>query len=145
MVTVRLLAIGLLVGGCVDAVKCHAPEPWPACAGAPAEPGATGMPPAITSLMMPSCAYVASPAVSGTIAIADPDGDTALIKTSLYLGARLSETETMLPLQTAKDFSGTFVVVVPMAAPGAYDVRVKAVDRAGGQSAPLCNTVTILQ
>ncbi len=51
----------------------------------------------------------------------------------------------MLPAPHGNSYSGPFAVVVPMAKPGAYDVRVKVVDRAGGQSAPVCNTVTILQ
>jgi hypothetical protein len=141
----RLLAMTLLLGGCVDSVKCHEPVAWPVCAGATAEPGATGTPPAITSLMLPTCAFVDSPSVSGTIAIADPDGDAALIKSSLYVGVRLAEVETMLPAGHMGNFAGTFLVAVPMATPGAYDVRVKVVDRAGGQSAPLCNTITMLQ
>jgi hypothetical protein len=141
---VRPLALLLLVAGCVDTVKCHAPSVWPACSDATAEPGASGMPPVITVLSLPTCAFVEVPSVSGTILITDPDGDVAATKTSIYVGTRQSETDMMLPAGHMGDYSGAFSVTVP-GKPGAYDVRVKAVDRAGGQSAPLCNTVTVLQ
>lgn len=145
MMRLVALALVLVLGGCIDTVKCHAPQPWPACAGSPAEPGATGTPPTIASLMMPTCAFTSSPEVSGPIEIRDADGDIAVVKASFYVGVRLLEMETMLPATQMGNFSGMFGVAVPMAAPGAYDIRVKAVDRAGGQSVPLCNTLTILQ
>jgi hypothetical protein len=141
-----VLVMLLLAAGCVDTVKCHTPVAWQPCMGETSEPGASGTPPTITGLMLPTCADQALPSVAGTIAINDLDGDAELIKTSFYVGVRLSETDTMIPIgHMGQDYSAPFSVVVPMAKVGSYDVRVKAVDRAGGQSAPVCNTVTILQ
>jgi hypothetical protein len=148
----RLVALGLLVAGCgdivagcVDTAKCHAPVAWQPCADGTAEPGASGTPPTISSLMLPTCAFVDSPAVSGSITVSDPDGDAALIKSSLYQGVRLLETEAMLPAMPMNNYAGMLTIAFSMAKVGAYDVRIKATDRAGGQSAPLCNTITILQ
>ena len=139
-----LLAVAPLVAaGCVDSVRCHAPSPWPACTGETSEPGASGTPPSITSLMMPTCAYVSEPAVTGNLQVADPDGDAQTVKASLYVGPRLSESEVTLPASVTAPVPLT--LVVPMASEGAYDVRVKVVDRAGGQSAPVCNTLTLFR
>jgi hypothetical protein len=104
--------------------------------------GASGTPPTIASLVMPTCAYTSDPEVSGTLMYMDPDGDAQTVKVSLYVGPRQSESEFTLP---AMGTSVPMTVAIPMAAEGGYDVRVKVTDRQGGQSAPVCDTVTVFR
>jgi hypothetical protein len=131
-----------VLAGCADDVKCHTPSSWPPCANATAEPGASGTPPTITSLVVPTCAYTSDPQVAGPLMYMDPDGDAQTVKVSLYVGPRQSESELTLP---PKGTSVPLTIAIPMAMEGSYDVRVKVTDRQGGQSAPVCNTVTIFR
>ena len=45
-----------------------------------AEPGSSGSPPTIVELSTPSCAYLDSPTVMGSLHVSDPDGDAQLIR-----------------------------------------------------------------
>ncbi len=144
------LAVALAGAGCVDG-KCHAPTAWKPC-GDPAEPGASGTPPTIVSLEVPTCAYLDSPSVTASLQVTDPDGDAQTVKVTFFNGGvRASETELELDdaERNGNDWSGSFGLLVmgsgggmPML--GSDDVRVKVTDRAGGQSAPFCSSVAIV-
>lgn len=138
----------LLVGGCVDLNKCGIPQAWKPCAGQTSEQGATGTPPAIVSLMMPTCAYVDNPIVTGTLKVSDADGDEKVAHvTTSQGGARLAEADTQLDpsLQSMNDWTGPLLLTVSGSTPASFDIRVKVDDVAGGQSVPVCNTVTLVQ
>lgn len=142
----------LALAGCVDSARCKLPSDWQPCAGAAAQPGASGTPPTILRLSLPTCAFVASPTVSGTLEVSDPDGDAQTFKATFSVGVRTDESEVQLPDvgRSGNDWSGSAQLTVMPAGGGAagegsYDVRAKVTDRAGGQSAPRCGTLTLLR
>jgi hypothetical protein len=147
---VLALAVALAGAGCVDG-KCHNATAWKPC-GDPAEPGASGTPPSIVSLAAPSCAYLDSPSLTVSLHVTDPDADAQTIKISFFNGGvRAGESE--LELDDAErdgnDWSGSFGLGIAgagggMPMLGSDDVRVKVTDRAGGQSAPFCNSIAIV-
>jgi hypothetical protein len=144
--------VALVAAGCVDTShRCHSPVAWKRCAGASAQAGASGTPPVIASLTLPTCAFLETPSATGTLAVDDPDGDAQTVKASFYLGARVNESEFQLddPGRSGGGWNGSVVLSVPgvMQAMGelTYDVRVKVTDRAGNQSAPVCNTFSLLR
>ena len=141
----------LLVAGCVDS-KCHVPSDWKPCAGATAEPGASGSPPSIVELSLPTCANLSSPTVMGTLHVTDPDGDAQVLKATFYAGMRINEDELELDDagRSGNDWSGSFSVVLRgpsggMLMEGSDDVHMKVTDRAGAQSVPFCNTLSIVR
>lgn len=150
---VRILAIAALVAaGCIDTAKCKQPSEWKPCAGESAQPGASGTPPRIVSLSMPTCAYVESPTVSGSIHVVDPDADTTTLKASFYVGPRVDEVDVPVPAADAAlaDWTDSIFVTVTSSGSGTVsegtrDVRLKITDRAGGQSLPYCNTLTLVK
>jgi hypothetical protein len=145
----RLVLMALVAAGCVDATKCHMPSAWQPCAGGVAEPGASGTPPTIAMLSLPTCAYVATPQVSGTLHVTDPDSDAQIVKITISQGPRLGETEVALPDagRSGTDWTGALSVAIPMPMAlqqqSSYDVSIKVTDRAGGQSAPVCDSITL--
>jgi hypothetical protein len=143
-----LLLAPLLVGGCVDTNKCGLPQAWQTCAGQTSEEGATGHPPTIVSLSMPTCAYVDNPIITGTLHVSDAEGDEQVAHvTTSQGGARLAEADTQLDksLQTGNDWTGPLLLTVSGSTPASFDIRVKVDDVAGGQSIPVCRTVTLVQ
>src|SRR4051812_174849 len=92
---VRLLAASFvaLAAGCVDTARCHMPTDWKPCAGESAQPGASGTPPAIVELSLPTCANLASPLIMGTLRVSDPDGDAQVLKATFFTGMRNNEDE----------------------------------------------------
>jgi hypothetical protein len=141
----------LLVAGCLDTTKCKLPSAWKPCAGENAQPGASGTPPGIASLTLPTCAYVETPTVTGTIHVVDPDADTTLVKASFYIGMRVDEVEVPVPAADAAsaDWTDTIDVTVMNSGgtltEGSRDVRLKITDRAGNQSVPYCNTLSLIK
>ena len=153
LVSIAALAVLGAAAGCVDTTRCHTAVDWKPCAGETAEPGASGTPPQIVELSLPTCASVDAPTVSGTLHVTDADGDAQVLKVALTSGGMRSD-ETELELDDAgrsgNDWSGSFSLMVTgsmggMVMQGSDDVRVKVTDRAGGQSLPLCNTIAIVQ
>jgi hypothetical protein len=149
-----LAAAAALLGaaGCVDTKACHNAIVWKPCAGEAAEAGASGTPPSITDLELPTCAYLDSPTVSGTLEVTDPDGDAQVAKATFAQGVRTNESEAELDdaERSGNDWSGPFAVVVVgssggMLMEGTYDARVKVTDRAGGQSVPFCNSIALVR
>lgn len=145
-------AVLLGTAGCVDTRACHTATVWKPCAGATAEAGASGTPPSITDLEMPTCAYLDSPTVSGTLTVSDPDGDAQVVKATFSQGVRTNESEAELDdaERNGNDWSGPFAIVVTgamggMLMEGTYDARIKVTDLAGGQSVPFCNSVSIVR
>lgn len=152
MVRLASLALVLAAAGCVDTSKCHAPSDWKPCAGETAEPGSSGMPPTIVQLSMPTCGYVDSPTVKGTLHVTDPDGDAQVVKSTLFMGARSNEAEVQLDDagRNGNEWSGDLLLSIMtaaggMAMQGTSDVRVKVTDRAGGQSVPYCNSIALVR
>jgi hypothetical protein len=146
------LACGAAAAGCIDTShRCHEPVAWQPCPGAAAQPGASGVPPAITSLMLPTCAFVDAPSANGTLAVSDGDGDAQTVKASFYAGPRVAEAELQLDdaRRMGNDWRGAVGLAVPggsqMASELTFDVRVKVTDRAGNQSAPVCNTFSLVR
>src|SRR3954463_16246123 len=82
--------------GCVDTTKCHMAVEWKACPGEAAQAGASGTPPTIVELSLPTCVSINAPTVTGTLRATDPDGDAQVIKATLYIGMRNSEDEAQL-------------------------------------------------
>ena len=153
---VRLLAASavaaLAAAGCVDQSKCHMPSDWKPCEGQTAQAGASGSPPMIVQLSLPTCAYLDSPVVTGTLRADDPDADQQVLKATLYTGQRNSEAEVQLDAAdlSGNEWSGTVAVAVQgsmggMLMEGSSDVIMKVTDRAGGQSAPFCNSIAIVR
>jgi hypothetical protein len=140
--------MAVAVAGCVDVHRCHDPVAWRVCDGESAQPGASGAAPAIVALVLPTCANVNAPTVSGVLHISDADGDAQLVKMSLFAGTRIAESE--LPLddagRTGNDWEGTYELAPPvqMRQATTYQVRLKVTDRAGNQSAPLCAAFSII-
>jgi hypothetical protein len=152
MVRAACIVIVVLGCGCVDTSKCHAPSDWKPCAGESAQPGASGTPPSIIELSLPTCAYVDSPTVMGTLRVTDPDGDAQVLKATFYTGMRNNEDELELDdaERSGNEWSGPFAVVLQGAAggmlmEGSDDVRMKVTDRAGGQSVPFCNAIALVR
>jgi hypothetical protein len=116
-----------------------------------AEPGASGTPPSIVELTVATCAYKDNPTVAGTLHATDPDGDAQVLKATSFEGVRTNEAELLLDdaSRNGNDWSGSFVMqTVPtsggMLTEGTDDVVMKVTDRAGAQSVPYCNTITIV-
>lgn len=128
------------------------PVEWKPCPGESAEPGASGSPPMIVELSLPTCAYLDSPTVKGTLRASDQDGDVQILKATFYAGMHINESELQLDDagRSGNDWAGTFSVVVAgstggMVMEGSDDVRMKVTDRGGAQSAPFCNTISIVR
>jgi hypothetical protein len=149
---VRVFVIAaLLLGGCIDTTKCKQPSAWKPCAGESAQPGASGTPPGIVSLSMPTCAYVENPTVAGTMRVVDPDADTTTLKASFYVGPRVDEVDVPIPGADAAlgDWTDTIYITVSSGGGGTVgegtrDVRIKIVDHAGNQSVPYCNSLSLI-
>jgi hypothetical protein len=148
------LAALLCAAGCVDTNKCHMATAWLPCAGETAQPGASGTPPTIVELALPTCGFVDSPTVTGTIHVSDPDADSQLVKITFFAGKRVNEIE--LPIAAANaamtDWSDALSVAVGaesggggMSTEGTFDVRIKVTDRAGNQSQPYCGSIALLR
>jgi hypothetical protein len=141
----------LLFTGCLDTAKCKQPSAWKPCTGENAQPGASGTPPGIVSLTMPTCAYVESPTVTGTIHVVDPDADTTLVKASFYIGPRIDEVDVPIPVADAvsADWTDSISVTVVSSggtlSEGSRDVRLKVTDHAGNQSVPYCNSMALIK
>jgi hypothetical protein len=151
---VRLLAASFvaLAAGCVDTAKCHMPTDWKPCAGETAQPGASGTPPTIVELSLPTCAALASPLIMGTLRVSDPDGDAQVLKATFFTGMRNNEDELQLDDsgRNGNEWSGNFSVVLQgpgggMLMEGSDDVVMKVTDRAGAQSVPMCSSVAIVR
>jgi len=151
----RLLVCSLAAvawAGCVDTKQCHMAIDWKPCPGQAAQPGASGSPPMIVELSLPTCAFVDAPTVKGTLHVSDPDGDAQVLKATLYVGMRNSEDEIELDDagRTGNDWNGTIAVGLAaaggtMVMEGSNDVVVKVTDRAGAQSVPYCNTIALVK
>ena len=151
---VRLLAaslVALAAAGCVDS-KCHMPSDWKPCPGEPAQPGASGTPPTIVQLSLPTCAPISAPLVTGTLRVSDPDGDAQVLKATFFTGMRNNEAEVQLDdaERSGGDWSGSFGIIIQgsggsMLTEGSDDVVMKVTDRAGGQSVPFCNSIAIVR
>jgi hypothetical protein len=139
----------LVLGACVDTNKCGLPQQWQPCAGESPEPGASGSPPGIQSLAMPTCAYVDNPIITGTLQVSDADGDAEVVHmTTSQGGMRLAEADTFLDsvgTRTGNDWTGPLVLTISGTTPASFDIRVKVDDVAGNQSLPVCNTVSLVQ
>jgi hypothetical protein len=149
---VAMLAAALAVAGCVDTKTCHVPSAWKPCAGETAEPGASGTPPSIVELSLPTCAYLTAPLVTGTLHATDPDGDVQVLKATSFQGARTMESELELDDldRSGNDWSGDFTISVTMSSgttpmESSVDVVMKVTDRAGAQSVPFCNTIALVR
>lgn len=147
------IALVAVVAGCVDQKTCHQPAAWKPCPNTRAEPGASGTPPAIVELSLPTCVYVDTPVAMGSLHVSDPDGDATVVKATFFQGVRNNESE--LPLDAAHrsgtEWSGSFAVTLVgggasgMLTESTDDVMVKVVDAAGAQSVPYCNTIAALR
>jgi len=146
-------AAALLAAGCVDTKACHNPTAWKPCSGATAEPGASGSPPAIVGLQMPTCADLDAPTASMSLSVTDPDGDAQVMIATLYTGG-VRNTSAEVALDDAErsgnDWNGTIDLVISgamgaMLMEGSSDVRIKVTDRQGGQSAPFCDSIAIVR
>ena len=120
---VRLIAasfVALAAAGCVDTTKCHTATEWKPCAGEAAQAGASGTPPSIVELSLPTCVSINAPTVTGTLRVTDPDGDAQVLKATLYIGQRNTEDEQQLAdsLRSGNDWSGTIAVVLQGAGGG---------------------------
>jgi hypothetical protein len=143
------LVLLLATAGCLDVHRCHDPVAWRVCDGETAQPGASGTAPSIVALVLPTCANLDAPTVSGELHVSDPDGDAQLVKTTLYAGARLGATETPLPDagRSGNDWSGGYTLAGPMQQQrqeATYRVRLEVTDRAGNQSAPVCSEFSLI-
>lgn len=141
----------LSAAGCVDTKACHNATAWKPCSGETAQPGDSGTPPTIVDLVLPTCVDLTSPTVMGTLHVTDPDGDAQVAKATFYSGVRNNESEFQLDdaERSGNDWQGNFALVITgpnggMLMQGTDDVRVKVTDRAGGQSAPFCNSISVL-
>lgn len=143
----------LVAAGCVDTKQCHLAVDWKPCPGEAAQAGASGTPPSIVELSLPTCAFVDAPMVTGTLRVTDPDGDAQVFKATLYSGGlRTSEVELQLDDagRSGNDWSGGLVVALQsgsggMLMEGSDDVVVKVTDRAGAQSVPYCNSIALVR
>lgn len=152
---VRLLVCSLAafaVAGCVDANKCKMPVDWKPCPGQPAQAGASGSPPSIVELSLPTCATLDAPTVTGSLHVTDPDGDAQVLKATFYTGMRNNEAEVQLDdaSRTGNDWSGSFGLALAganggMLMEGSDDVVMKVTDRAGAQSVPFCNSIALIR
>ena len=137
------------LGGCVDLNKCGIATTWKPCAGETAEVGALGDPPQIKSFTMPTCAYVDAPVLSGMLTVFDNQGDQQVAHVTTYQGgARLDEADTVLDAAHFTDkmtWTGPISLTVAGSSPASFDIRIKVDDFNGGQSAPVCNTVSLVQ
>ncbi len=147
-----LLTLAALAG-CVDTTHCHMATDWKPCAGEVAQPGASGTPPGIVELSLPTCAYLDDPTLSGTLHVTDPDGDAQTVKAAFYAGMRLDEVDVTLPDSGRSGTEWTGTVVLSTVANGGTapmmqetdDVIIKVTDRAGGQSVPFCGSFSLVQ
>jgi hypothetical protein len=142
----------LAAAGCVDTKQCHMAVDWKPGPGATAQAGASGTPPSIVELALPTCAFVDAPMVTGTLRVTDPDGDAQVAKATLYSGMRASEDELQLDDagRNGNDWSGGLVVTLQSAGGGMVmessdDVVIKVTDRAGAQSVPYCNSIALVR
>jgi hypothetical protein len=151
---VRILALAALLAaaGCVNTKTCHNPVAWKPCPNTSAQPGASGTPPAIVELDLPTCAYIDTPVVTGTLHATDPDGDIGTLKATAFQGKRVNESELSLDpasltgTEWVGDFSLTLVDMSSgMLMESTDDVVVKVVDAAGAQSVPYCNTISAVR
>ncbi len=92
--------------------------------------------------MLPTCAYVDTPEITGTLTASDVDGDLALAKVSFYVGTRIDESEVTV---TGMNYSGPLSLTFSETEEGSIDVRIKVTDAAGAQSASRCNTVRLVK
>jgi hypothetical protein len=147
------LAIALALGGCVDTKTCHNPQTWKPCPGGVAEAGASGSPPSIVSLSLPTCVYLDTPVAMGNLDVTDPDGDAATLKATFSQGVRVDESEFMLDAahRMGNDWVGAFSILLTgsggssVMMEGTDDVSIKVVDAQGGQSAPFCNSISAVR
>lgn len=142
----------LVAAGCVDTKQCHMAVDWKPCPGEPAQAGASGTPPSIVQLSLPTCAFVDAPMVTGTLRVTDPDADAQVVKATLYTGMRTNEDELQLDDagRNGNDWSGGLVVALQSAGGGMVmessdDVVIKVTDRAGAQSVPYCNSIALVR
>jgi hypothetical protein len=142
----------LALVGCVDTRTCHTASAWKPCPGQTAQPGASGTPPTIVALSLPTCAYLDTPQVMGMLHVSDPDGDAQVVKATFFTGARSNESEVQLPDsgRSGNEWSGTLSLTLVggnggMLMEGSNDVVVKVTDRAGGQSVPFCNSIAVVR
>jgi len=152
---VRLLVCSwaaLVLAGCVDTKQCHMAVDWKPCPGETAQAGASGTPPSIVELSLPTCAFVDAPVVMGTLRVTDPDGDAQIVKATFYTGMRNNEDELQLDDagRSGNDWSGSFSVALQgaggaMVMEGSDDVVIKVTDRAGAQSVPYCNSIALVR
>lgn len=154
MMRALVLAAAAALGcaGCVDTKGCHMAHDWKPCANTHAEPGAGGTPPAIVELSLPTCAFVDSPSMTGTLHVTDPDFDAQVVDVTFYVGARTSVSQLQLADagRAGSEWTGTLTIEAVSQAGGAAmegtsDVRVKVTDLAGNQSVPYCGTFTLLR
>ena len=147
--TRALLVAALALAGCVDATRCHLPSDWKPCAGSSAELGASGTPPAIVALSVPTCAYVDDPEVQGTLHVTDPESDATVVHVTFSQGPRVDESDIDLPDagRMGTEWSGDLQLraMNATAMEGTLDVRVKVADLQGNQSVPFCNSLTFLK
>jgi hypothetical protein len=144
--------IALAAAGCVDTRTCHKLQAWKPCPNTAAQPGSSGTPPAIVELSLPTCAYIDTPKVTGTLRVTDPDGDIGTLKATAYQGKRISESELQLGAAglSGTEWSGEIDLTLvgadgSMLMESTDDVVIKVVDAAGAQSAPYCNTVSAVR
>ena len=142
----------LVLAGCVDTKQCHMAVDWKPCPGETAQAGASGTPPSIVELSLPTCAFVDAPVVMGTLRVTDPDGDAQIVKATFYTGMRNNEDELQLDDagRSGNDWSGSFSVALQgaggaMVMEGSDDVVIKVTDRAGAQSVPYCNSIALVR
>ncbi|MDB4970408.1 MAG: hypothetical protein JWN44_6097 [Myxococcales bacterium] len=153
LLRVALLPTLMMAGGlgCIDTKTCHNPTAWKLCPGESAQPGGGGAPPSIVELALPTCTYAEDATVLGTMRVTDPDGDAAVVKATFFIGARVNESEIALPDsgRAGNEWSGPLGVQIMSnggaASEGTRDVKLKVTDRAGAQSAPYCNTLTVVK
>lgn len=147
--TRALVLFAFVAAGCVDSGKCMQPTEWKPCVGEMAEPGASGTPPAIIDLSVPTCAYADNPVVTGTMHVTDPDSDALDLKVTFSAGMRLDDSESVLPDdgRMGTEWIGTITLRSEsmMAMESTDDVRVKVTDAQGGQSLPWCGSLTFLK
>lgn len=141
-----VLALALAGAGCVDEKACHMATAWKPCANTKAQPGAGGTPPAITMLSLPTCAFLDSPTVQGTMHVTDPESDAQLVSFTFSAGPRINVSQFQLPDagRAGTEWDGGIAIMSLAKSEGTYDVRIKIDDIAGNQSVPYCGTLTML-
>lgn len=137
----------LALAGCVDTTACHMATDWKPCAGEKAQPGAGGTPPSIVALSLPTCAFLDSPTVIGTLHVTDPESDAQTLDATFSAGPRINVSQVQLPDsgRAGTEWSGPLALTSQAKSEGTYDVRIKITDVGGNQSLPYCGTLTLLK